>query len=80
MLSSGTAAGGQGVKGGPSFIKRGGPELGAECLILTCLNQQVLTEVGGGAKYKGPAFPNRNFWKVALDPKQMCQSEKCKRE
>lgn len=39
--------------------------MGPECLILTCLNQQVLTEVGGGGEYKEPAFPNRNLLKVA---------------
>ena len=48
-------------------MKRGGPELRAECLMLTCLNQQVLTEVGGGGEYKEPAFPDRNLLKVALD-------------
>lgn len=52
---------------GLSFIKRGGPGLGAKCLILTCLNQQVLTEVGSGGEYKEPAFPNRNLLKVAWD-------------
>lgn len=75
-----TAAGGQGVKEGPSFISRGGPESRAECLILTCLNQQVLTEDGGRAEYKEPAFPNRNLLKVASDLKGVCQSEKSKAE
>ena len=55
------------MKEGPSFTSRGGPESRAECLILTCLNQQVLTEDGGGAEYKEPAFPNRNLLKVASD-------------
>lgn len=67
-------------KGGPSFIKRGGPELGTECLMLICLNQQVLTEVAGGGKYKEPAFPNRNLLKVASDQEGACQSEKSKTE
>lgn len=59
-------AGSQGERG-PSFIKRGVPELGAKCLILTYLNQQVLTEGGGGGEYKEPAVPNRNLLKVASD-------------
>lgn len=46
--------------------------------MLTCLNQQVLTEVGGGGKYKEPAFPNRNLLKVASDLEGACQSEKSK--
>lgn len=50
--------------------------MGAKCLILTCLNQQVLTEVGSGGEYKEPTFPNRNLLKVALDLEWGSQSDK----
>lgn len=65
---------------GPSFIKRGRPELGTERLLLTCLNQQVLTEVSGVGKYKEPTFPNRNLLKVASDLEGTAQREKSKAE
>lgn len=49
--------------------------MGAECLIRTCLNQQVLTEAGDGGEHT-----NRNLLKVASDLRRVCQSEKSETE